>query len=357
MKLPLKEQRSLLFKKRMPTVKLKICLISLCFSLILTACRTSPDWVRDPYTRYNKEAYLAVVGRGSSSEAAESNALDKLAAYFGAETELYESTVERYQEVIRAGIINEWSESFQRDFLFRLYASIDSPIDVEIGDQWDDGVNYYAVAILNKARVIQIYSGIVKSNQEIIENLLNIAPAERNSLNSFARYQFGAAIADMTAPYVNLLSAIDAPPVQGVRTGASYRLDAYSIASEIPINIRVNNDRSERIIGAFARTLSSMGFRINANNSRYMLDVNVTFTPVVDANSPNSFYSTIDLSANLVDINSGTVLLPFILNNIRKSHTTQLQADNRALWAAARRIDEEYASTLGGYLFRLLPEM
>jgi hypothetical protein len=188
----------------------------------------------------------------------------------------------------------------------------------------------------------------------MIDNLLNIPQTERNTLEVIARYQFAATIADMTAPYVNLLSVIGAPPVQGFRSGNDLRLEALGIIRSIPVSLRVQNDRSGRIQGAFARALSDLGFQSGGSNSRYMLDVDVVNTPVVIANSPHN-WTRIEVTANLIDTVFNTVLLPFNFNS-REGHTTQTEADNRAIMAAERIINEQYANLLSDYLTRLLPK-
>jgi hypothetical protein len=312
-----------------------------------------PDWVRDPYTRFNRQAFIAVIGSGNSREFAERSAFGNLVAFFGQNIELDERATERYQEAVRDGVTRGWSVDTEVDSMIARYARFDSLIGAEIGDIWSDGTSYFAAALLNRARAIQTYSDIVRSNQRMIDNLLYIPEDERNTLEGFARYQFAANVADMTSPYVNMLSVIGAPPVSGFRSGDDIRLEALGITRAIPVNLRVQNDRTGRIQGAFARALSDMGFLSGGNYSRYMLDVNVNTTPVEITNSPHS-WTRIEVSANLVDEIPGAVLLPYNFN-IREGHTSQAEADNRAIMAAERRINQEYSMLLNDYLSRLLP--
>jgi hypothetical protein len=349
---------------KMLSCKLFFCTLAL--PLIFTACVSSdaarpgaaagdmPDWVRDPYTRYNRQTSIAVVGSGSSREIAERSAFGNLVAFFGQYIELDERASERYQEAVRDGVTIAWSVNTEVDTMIARYARFDSLVGAEIGDVWDDGTSFFAVAVLNRNSAIQIYSDIARSNQRMIDNLLNIPPGERNTLEGFARYQFAANVADMTAPYLNLLSVIGAPPLQGFRSGNDLRLEALGITRAIPVKLRVQNDRAGRIHGAFARALSDLGFQSGGSYSRYMLDVNVSTTPLEIANTPHS-WTRIEVSANLVDSSVGTVLLPFNFNS-REGHNSQAEADNRAIMAAERRINAEYASLLGDYLNRLLPK-
>jgi hypothetical protein len=346
--------------------KLLICVLTL--PLIFAACGTSggattgtntaergmPEWVRDPYTRFDRQTYIAVRGSGNSREFAERSAFGNLVAFFGQYIELNETVTERYQQAVRDGVTLGWSVNAEVDTTIARYASFDSLVGAEIGDIWNDGTSHFAVAILNRNRATQIYTDIVRSNQRMIDNLINIPPPERNTLEGFSRYQFAATVADMTIPYMQLLSAIGAPPVQGFRSGNDLRLEALNITRAIPVNLRVQNDRSGRIQGAFARALSDLGFQSGGSNSRYTLDVNVVSSAVEIANSPHR-WTRIEVSANLIDGAFGTVLLPYNFN-IREGHTTQSEADNRVILSAERRINQEYANLLGDYLNRLLPK-
>jgi len=338
-----------------------ICILIL--PLIFSACATTaspaaagargmPEWVRDPYTRFNRQTTVAVVGNGSSREFAERSAFGNLVAFFGQYIELDERITERYEEAVRGGATAGWSVNTEVDTMIARYARFDSLIGAEIGDIWNDEVSYFAVAVLDKARAIQIYSDIIRSNQRMIDNLLDIPRAERNTLEGLARYQFAANIADMTAPYVNLLSVIGGP-AQAFKTGDELRLEALSITRAIPVNLRVLNDSAGRIQGAFARALSELGFQSGGVNSRYILDVNINNSPVELTGSPHR-WARIEVTANLVDNALGTVLLPFNFN-LREGHSSQPEANNRAVMAAERRINQEYGRLLGDYLSRLLP--
>jgi hypothetical protein len=197
-----------------------------------------------------------------------------------------------------------------------------------------------------------VYTDIVKSNQAIIDNLIDIPAAERNTFDALSAYHLAALIADMMVPYKNLLSVIGAP-IQGLKTGTDYRLEALNIAKTIPIGIRVQNDRSGRVEGAFAKTFSGLGFPGGGSASRYLLDVDIITTPVELANNPNK-WTRIEVNANLKDTRLGTVLLPYSFNS-REGHVSQAEADNRAYIAAERIINENYATLLSAYLSQLIP--
>jgi hypothetical protein len=344
------------------------CMMGFCLLLTLFACTTTvdaqnkggsksaPDWVRDPYKKFDEKTDVAAVGVGSSRQAAEKDALGKLVAIFGQSIQVDEKISTSYREAVQSGAAASWSENTAIDSSIATSTGLDSLVGAEIGETWFDGkTNYYAAAVLNKAKALQIYSNLIKVNQAMIDNLVNMPAADRSSLDGFARYQFAALIADITFSYGNLLSSIGAPLfAQGLKKGDDYRLEAQNIAKTIPIGITVKNDKAGRIQGAFAKAFADLGFRSGGTNSRYMLTVEITTSPVELANQINKF-TRIEVTANLNDTSLNTVLFPFNFNS-REGHATQSEADNRAYTAAERKINEEYTELLSEYLSQLVPK-
>ena len=336
-------------------------LLSFLLMLILSVCGSSPsartggqpDWVRDPYNKYDKSAYVAAVGSAADRQAAEKSALGNLVGIFGQSIQVDEKVSVSYREAVEKGVTANWSENTAVDNTVSTTAGMDTLVGAEIGDTWFDGKStHYAVAILEKGKAKTAYTDMIKSNQTMINNLINLPDAQKNSLDGYARYQFAAMIADINVTYGNLLGFIGAPQ-QNLKKGDDYRLEAVGITKAIPVAMRVQNDRSGRIQGAFAKALAELGFNTGGTNSRYVLAVNVVSSPVEIANNPNK-WSRIEVTANLTDTTSGTVLVPFTFNN-REGHTTQAEADNRAILAAERRINQEYAQLVNNYLSQLLP--
>lgn len=342
------------------------------FALVLVACATAPasrasnvnvtsdlsnskepNWVRDPYSKYNKQVYIAAVGMAGSRVAAEKNAIGNLIAIFDQSIKIDEKVSTSYQEAVKNGVIANWSENTAVYTTISVSVGMHSLIGAEIGDVWNDGKNsYYAVAVLNKAKASQVYSEMVTSNQAMIDSLVNIPPEEKNTLNGFARYQFAATVADMTTIYMNLLSVIGAA-LPSLKSGDDYRLEASSIIKAIPVGIRVHNDKAGRIHGAFAKAFSDLGFLSGGNNSPYLLEVNIIPTPAV---YPSNYkYTRIELKADLKDAKTGTVLLPYNFNT-RVGHVSQEEADNSAYVMAEREINKEYTKLLNKFLSRLLLE-
>ena len=278
-----------------------------------------------------------------------------LIAIFGQEIQVDEKVHVVYQEAVRSGVTANWSENTRVDNTISTSTGMDTLVGAEIGEVWHDAKNntHYAVAVLNKTKAAMTYRDMVGSNQAMINNLTNMSAAEKNTFEGFARYQFAAAVADINITYGNLLSFIGAP-LPGIKKGDDYRLEAVNITKAIPVALRVQNDKSARIQGAFAKALGELGFRTGGNNSRYVLDVDVISAPVTIANNANK-WARIEVTANLKDTSVNTVVVPYNFN-IREGHTSQPEADNRAITAAERKIGSEYANMLNSYLSQLLPK-
>ena len=316
---------------------------------------SQPNWVKDPYTKYDKQGNVAAIGSGTARQTAEKSAFGALVAIFGQEIQVDEKVHVVYEEAVKTGVAAKWSENTRSDNTITTSAGMDTLVGAEIGEVWHDTKNntYYAVAVLNKAKAATVYRDMINSNQAMINNLTNMSAAEKNTLEGYSRYQFAATVADINGTYANLLAFIGAP-FQGLKKGDDYRLEAVNITKAIPVALNVQNDKSNRIQGAFAAALTKHGFRTGGTNSRYALNVNVVSSPVTIANNANK-WARIEVTANLTDTSTNTVLVPYNFSN-REGHTSQEEANNRAIIAAERKINAEYANMLDDFLSQLLPK-
>jgi len=341
---------------------LKAGVASLCLAFVFASCATAgaatvpvvtraiePGWVTGgPHERFSGLVYLTAVGSGDSRQAAEMDAFRQLVSTFGVTVQADIRLAEVYR---RTGAVATHDVAFGQEII--LGTGMDNLIGAEIGDRWEGAGrgNSFALAVLNRERATQIYSDMIRANLETIDSLTNMSPAERNTFSGFSRYQVAAVFADMNANYAAVLSVVGTP-VQGLRSGDDFRRGAQEIAAAIPVGINVSNDRAGRIQSAFARTFSDLGFRTGGANQRYMLDVNLVILPTDHAGQ--MVFSRMELSANLIDTNTGAVLLPFSFN-VREGHRTQSEAENRVFIAAEQRIDREYGDMLSDYLSQLIP--
>ncbi|MCL2184429.1 MAG: LPP20 family lipoprotein [Treponema sp.] len=319
--------------------------------------KTTPAWVNDVYSSYDKARYVAATGFAGSREQAEGNALAALTSFFGQTVEVDRNAVSFFRQAVVNNVINEWIDTDEMRTNIKTTASMDNLMGAEIEEVWYDSKEiYYAVAVMEKQRAIRIYSDLLKANLNIIKNLVAMTPNERNSMEGVIRYRFAASVADINVSYKNIITLLNGTVTENIVSGDSYRLEAQNIIKIIPINIRISNDRNGRIFGAFAKTFTDWGFeaQTGTTNARYILDVNITLSPVDLPANPNIF-ARIELAANFTDTRANLVLIPYTFNS-REGHTNRAEAENRCIMVAERSVNEEFASLLSAYLSRLMPK-
>ena len=321
----------------------------------LNTSKDKPAWVDSVDAVYSRQLYVAAVGYAADRAMSERNALGNLTAIFGQSIQADQRITNTYQEAVKSGKTAGWSDTVDMENTIKTSASMDTLIGAEIKEVWFDSKStYYAVAVMEKQKTAQLYGDMIKANQAMIGNLTNMNQTEKNTIEGLGRYQFAAVAADINLTYANVLNVIGAPVPQGLKRGDEYRLEAQNIARAIPVNIAVKNDKSGRIQGAFAKSLSELGFRSGGNDSRYALNVDINISPAELPNNPNKFVR-MELRADFTDTSQGAVLLPYNFNN-REGHNTVAEAENRAFLAAERKINEEYSKLLNNYLSQFLPK-
>jgi hypothetical protein len=318
-----------------------------------------PEWISSPYSKYSERQFIARTGSGPNLEEAEKSAFANLVGYFGQTIRDEQKISNIYQEAVKNGVTSEWSDTTSIDRTIATSAGLNSLVGAEIRDTWFDGRNtYYAAAVMDRAKTAQIYTDMIKANQVMIGNLVNMEQAEKNTIEGFARYQFAAVVADINTSYSNVLKVTGAAPVAGLKTGDEYRLEAVEITKTIPVRVLITKqdevDRAGRIQGAFTSALSGFGFRTATGSAPYTLNINLSLSEVQLPNQQNKF-ARYEVIANFTDSATGIGLLPSYSINGREGHLNLPEAENRAIAAAERKIVSEYADLLAESLSQLLP--
>jgi hypothetical protein len=319
-----------------------------------------PAWVNSPDAVFDRASFVAAVGYGSGREIAEKNAFTNLTALFGQSIQGDQVVTTRYSEAVRNGAVASWTEDTAVTNAIKTSVELESLVGAEIRDYWYDGKStHYAVAVMDRQKTAALYADMIHSNERIIDDLVTMPERVKNSLDGYSRYTLAGTIADANRVFANVLSVVGNTGTginpAGMKKGDDYRLEAANITKTIPIAVRVTNDRADRIRGAFASAFNKAGFRSGGNNSRYVLNVTVTISEVQLANQQNKFARYV-VDANLTDSAEGIVLLPYNING-REGHLTLPEAENRAIAAAERRINEAYGKVLSDYLSTLLPQI
>jgi hypothetical protein len=313
------------------------------------ASGAKPAWVDNPKAAYPERQYLAFVGLGTTRGRAEADALRNLVAYFGQSVQSDISIVDAYKEKVANGVVDVSSFSAASSAI-ETSSHMESLIGAEIGAVWldDKTKNYYAVAVMDMAKTAAVYGGLIDANQRQIEKLVTVPAADRNTIETVERFYLAGSIAKANEIFGTVLSLLGGPKRSGeLKTQMDYNEDAKAIIRQIPVTVSVEGDSAGRIAGAFAQALKDSGFRTGNRNARYKIEATVTVTPVVLQNV-NKF-SRYVVDAQFLDTANGTALFPFNING-REGHSTQEEADNRAIRAAETKIKADYQSVLAGYL-------
>jgi hypothetical protein len=316
-----------------------------------------PAWVDNPVAVFPRQRYVAVVGFGGSRQESERSALGNLVSVFGQSVQAELKTVSSYSEAVRSGAIQVTEDNSIHDAV-TTSAWMDTLVGAEIAETWYDGKSsYYAAAVMEKQKTAVLYGDLISSNRRIIEDLINVKDEDKDTLSGYSRRLLAATIADVNRVYANVLTYVgnttSIKPSE-MKKGDEYRLEAAEIARNIPINVSVRNDRADRVKNAFSRALSSLGFRSGGSSSRYTLEGRIVLEKAELPNQRNVFvryYVDAELKDNA---ESGAVLLPYNING-REGHLNQTEAEERALRAAEKNIENSFGTLLQDYLSALLP--
>ncbi|MFP3042893.1 LPP20 family lipoprotein [Treponema primitia] len=314
-----------------------------------------PAWLTATDSVFSRDSFVTGVGTGNNRNLAEKNALTALSSVFRNSLQADETITNSYQEMVRSGSTAVWTENTSVENAIKTSTSMEL-IGAEIREVWNDTKTnyYYAVAVMEIPKTARVYTQMIQDNQQILSNLLDIPADDRNSLDSLARYQFAITLAEVNQVFANVLSVIGSPVPAGIKRPEEYRTETANIMKSIPVSVIVENDRGNRIRDAFSSVLSAAGFKTGGNNTRYQLQAKFSLSEVQLPNQTIKF-SRYVVDGNFVDTSTGAILFPYNINN-REGHTTQSEADNRALAAAERKIKEDYSGTLTAYLSQLLPK-
>ncbi|MDR3122271.1 MAG: LPP20 family lipoprotein [Treponema sp.] len=312
-----------------------------------------PAWVDSPGTVYNRNSFVAAVGSGNSREQAEKSAFAALSSVYRLSLEADQTITNSYQEMVRNGQTSDWYEGVSLEESIRTSTAMDL-VGATIRDVWSDGRSFYAVAVMENAQTARLYAQMIRDNQRIIDTLTDIPPANRNTMDGLARFQFATTLAEANKVFANVLSVIGVPAPAELRPSEDYRLECNAIIRAIPVSVTVEGDRENRIGSAFASALTAAGFRTGGNGAPYQLKGRITFTEVQLPNQTNKFIRYV-LDGNFVDNATGETLFPYNVNG-REGHVSISEAEARAIRAAETKIKDNYTATLSSFLAQLIPK-
>jgi len=307
-----------------------------------------------PASRFDAQAYIVAVGSGGTIQAAERDALAHLVRTFGQSIEVVESFTASYRQAVANGA-TAWTEDSSFRQAITGAAGMDRLVGAQMGERWIEGGAHFSEVGLHRGTAVLVFTERIWANLDVIRNLVTMPASERNGFEGFSRYQFAAVFADMNVTYSEILMFLGLPwEGEPLRRGDYFRLEAQRIRTSIPVGVNVRGDRENRIQGAFAGVLSGLGFVTGGSNPRFVLDVNVVNRPT-DHGVPGVVFTQLELSANLTDTATGTVLLPYNLSFRGRGQVSLSSAENMTISEAERRIAGEYREHVLDLMARMVP--
>jgi hypothetical protein len=302
-----------------------------------------PAWVNKPSAVYPDRLYVSAVESGRERRGAEADALGSLAAYF---KQSVTSTV-NINDTERQ--VNGRSTSDSRMSLsIEAESALDVLIGAEIKNAWHDAKNknWYAVAVMEKAKCRELYSGELDKTTDEINALVDISGGI--SFETIRNCQKAQSLLGKADMYALILTLLDGPNRQAeISRMNAVAAGVLAEAQAIPVDVRVKGDVNGRFKAAFTGAFTAAGFRTGNRNSRFAMEIAVTLTPAARNKYFNTRY-TID--GVLKDTLTGAELFTWNAGS-RESHpASQEDADNRAIIGAERKITEEFPGVLQDYL-------
>ena len=312
-----------------------------------------PEWVSAPASVYPNSDYLHYVGYAADRANAEVQAINGLAAIFGQSVKSDSVASQRMVQAKSEGKVATASvSSFGQDVLRSV--NVDDLIGVEIKEFWFDGdATWYAIAVLDKSKAVDIYADMIKKNAKAIKDLLERSESDTYSLESYAAFDFASDIARENENHVKKLSVIQPSVVPSLKVNvpSSKEIDArkLDIAKNTPICVLIDGDDSGRIAAVFTDAIAALGFRgVLDATGRYILTGKLTFEESVasDKKTTRCRYS---LESFILDTQNDHQLCPYNVSG-REGHVSYDEAKNRAMKSLEKKIKNDFLKQFADYL-------
>jgi hypothetical protein len=303
--------------------------------------QSKPAWVDKPSAVYPERLYVSAVGYGADRQSAEHNAVGSLTAFFRQSVSAKTSITDRETQINGKSVTaSVMSQTIEAD------AALDSLIGAEIKAVWNGNRQWYAVAVMEKAKCREQYAAELDKALREIDTLTDLSGGV--TFETIARCKKAQKRAEDAGVYALVLSMLDGPNRSTEASRLASQADAaLNEAKAIPIDVRVSGDTGGRIRAAFTDIFTSAGFKTGSRNSRYALEVTLTAAPAPKTVFFNTRYT---LDAVLKDTQNGTELFTYNAAS-RESHpSSQEDADNRMIIGVQRRIADEFPKILQTYL-------
>ena len=312
-----------------------------------------PEWVNSPSSVYPNASYITYVGSATNRDASEVKALQGIASVFGQSIKSEAVASSRMAQAKENGLVaNVNVQAFSQDI--KRSVDVDNLIGVETKEFWcDDDGTWYAIAVLDKSKAIDIYSTMIKKNASAISTVLKNIGEDEFSFDGFSAYDFAEDIAIENENHLKKMSVIDTDSVNNLKSycPSSKNLHAkkMEVAKNIPICVQTFNDEQGRFKEAFSQVISELGFKGTYDDSvRYLLVAKFEFERS-DTTDKKTVRCRYNAESYILDTYTSHQIVPFTVKG-RESHVDYDEAKHKAESAMISKIKKEFSKSFYDFI-------
>lgn len=316
-----------------------------------------PEWTNNPGKVYPSASYLTGVGQAVSKNDAELQAVTQIASIFGQDVSGTTIASSRMTQFIASdgSATNESDSSISQSTKSKVKQ--DNLIGIEVKESYLDEKHntWYVLAVMDKAKVTDMYNNMLNRNSQEISLLRGqvAASSDKYTLDNFVRLDFARELALASDGYLKRLTVIN--PVAANKISSSIvsvseiQKQAKDLAVKIPICINVTNDTDGRIAKAFAEVMTNEGFNTTTgSNERYVINCDVMYDESQSSDGKTKFYNY-TVTASLKDTSIGEELIPLSFTGREGSPTIE-NAKQRARNTIVNKIKQNFKVQFQKYL-------
>jgi len=311
----------------------------------------APDWVEGSSASYPSAVYITGKGSADDMETAKDRARGEISKVFSADIKAETSVYESERSVSAGGkSSNEYSVSAGEDIRTVSKKTLEG---IEIAEVWQDknSFRWYALAVLERAKIRRIYSEKLEETEEQI-NLYSaqMDAAENNMDRAMAALKVKNLMKthDMLVKDLKVIGgsgfASGMENVSAIRTKADQAIAALGIYVDVvPANSRVSTE--------IAKTLVSLGMKVSESASN--IDIRVAceaeMQPMQDPSRGSRWkWYTGEASVKLTDVRAGRSFLEFNASS-KEAFVSEAGAKANAEKALGRSIGKKINEAIENY--------
>ena len=325
----------------------KKIVLSVTFLLMIVSClcagKKRPEWIAQPYSLYPANRYLCGLGMAKELNNAQNEALKNIAGFFETRVIAVTKTMESEKSSLSGSKSSSETSS-------SIKAIAEGTIKyTQIKETWQDPKTktYYALAVMDKIAVQNIYRNEIDDCEEFIENCL-----EKND-NPLIRYAGILSAIDKLQQtqdaytYYNALASDSGTLLKPFHSLQELMELRTSTARDIPLQIRVTGDSSGILDASLKNVINQMGLQ-EKDNSEYQIVAVVH--PEPSKTLGQQFFQPLRLN---ISFNYGEKNLFSFVDKTEQGGSTIEEATSRGIRVLAQNIENKFRKDFIQFLLNL----